>query len=188
MDKLKKAEEDLTLEDICIHYYTGQSIFISGEGRNKVFCYRHGVETNVGNIQLDEWIRIARQLIDRYGEQTMFQQLVEWEKEHCPWVRSDSESEQKALEYHVSRMQDNPLWCDYIPFNRKYRPEVLLKADILQVQCVGCGNTFELTTERYKNICLCSSGKLYCDYCHGLMSIQHVSHCEEGHENRGELL
>lgn len=68
MDKLKKAEEDLTLEDIRIHYYTGQSIFISGEGRNKVFCYRHGVETNVGNIQLDEWIRIARQLIDRYGE------------------------------------------------------------------------------------------------------------------------
>ena len=152
MDKLKKAEEDLTLEDIRIHYFTGQSIFISGEGRNKVFRYRHGVETNVGNIQLDEWIRIARQLIDRYGEQKMFHQLVEWEKEHCPWVRSDSESEQKALVYHVSRVQDNPLWCDYIPFNRKYRPEVLLQAEILQVQCVGCGNTFELTAERYKNI------------------------------------
>ena len=43
MDKLKKAEEDLTLEDIRIHYFTGQSIFISGEGRNKVFRYRHGV-------------------------------------------------------------------------------------------------------------------------------------------------
>jgi hypothetical protein len=41
MDKLKKAEEDLTLEDIRIHYFTGQSIFISGEGRNKVFRYRH---------------------------------------------------------------------------------------------------------------------------------------------------
>lgn len=54
MDKLKKAEEDLTLEDVRIHYFTGQSIFISGEGRNKVFRYRHGVETNVGNIQLGE--------------------------------------------------------------------------------------------------------------------------------------
>lgn len=39
-----------------------------------------------------------------------------------------------------------------------------------------------------ENICLCSSGKLYCDYCHGLMPIQHASHCEEGHENRGESL
>lgn len=175
MDKLKKAEEDLTLEDIRIHYFTGQSIFISGEGRNKVFRYRHGVETNVGNIQLDEWIRIACQLIDRYGEQTMFQQLVEWEKEHCPWVRSDSESEQKALEYHVSRMQDNPLWCDYIPFNRKYRPDVLLKAEILQVQCVGCGNTFELTAAQYKNICLCSDGKRYCEHCLDCMAIRPVS-------------
>lgn len=54
---------------------------------------------------MDEWIRIARQLIDRYGEQKMFHQLVEWEKEHCPWVRSDSESEQKALVYGES---ENP--------------------------------------------------------------------------------
>lgn len=45
----------------------------------------------------------------------------------------------------------------------------------------------DLTLEDIR-ICLCSSGKLYCDHCHGLMPIQHVSHCEEGHENRGESL
>lgn len=188
MNEHKKAEEDLTFEDIRIHFFTGQAILVSGEGRNKTYRYRNGVATNVGDIQADEWGHIVRQLIVRYGEQELFHQLVDWIKKHCPWARNTSESERIALDYHVSRMPDNPLWCDYIPFNRKYRPDVLLKAEILQVQCVGCGNTFELTTERYKNICLCSSGKLYCDYCHGLMSIQHVSHCEEGHENRGESL
>lgn len=175
MDKLKKAEEDLTLEDIHIHYFTGQAILISGEGRNKTYRYRNGVATNVGDIPIDEWVRIARQLIDQYGEQKLFHQLVDWINDHCQWAHNASESERIALEYHVSRTPDNPLWCDYIPFNRMYRPKVLLKAEILQVQCVGCGNTFELTTVQYKNICLCSDGKRYCEHCLDCMAIRPVS-------------
>lgn len=175
MNKRKKSEGELTFEDICIHYFTGQAILISGEGRNKAYRYRNGVATNVGDIPIDEWVRIARQLIDRYGEQELFHQLVEWVKERCPWAHNTSESEQIALEYHVSRMPDNPLWCDYIPFNRKYRPDVLLKAEMLQVQCVGCGNTFELTTAQYKNFCLCGDGKRYCEHCHDCIAIRPVS-------------
>lgn len=175
MNKRKKAEGELTFEDIRIHYFTGQSILISSEGRNKAYRYRNGVATNVGDIQIDEWVRIARQLIVRYGEQELFHQLAEWAKEHCPWARNASESERIALEYHVTRMPDNPLWCDYIPFNRKCRPEALLKAGILQVQCVGCGNTFELTAAQYKNIFLCGDGKRYCEHCHDCMAIQPVS-------------
>ncbi len=175
MNEHKKAEEDLTFEDIRIHFFTGQAILVSGEGRNKTYRYRNGVATNVGDIQADEWGHIVRQLIVRYGEQELFHQLVDWIKKHCPWARNTSESERIALDYHVSRMPDNPLWCDYIPFNRKYRPDVLLKAEILQVQCVGCGNTFELTAAQYKNICLCGDGKRYCEHCHDCIAIRPVS-------------
>ena len=51
MNRLKKAEEDLTFEDIRIHYFTGQAILVSGEGRNKAYRYRNGVATYV----LDKW-------------------------------------------------------------------------------------------------------------------------------------
>lgn len=109
MNEHKKAEEDLTFEDIRIHFFTGQAILVSGEGRNKTYRYRNGVATNVGDIQADEWGHIVRQLIVRYGEQELFHQLVDWIKKHCPWARNTSESERIALDYHVSRMPDNPL-------------------------------------------------------------------------------
>lgn len=38
MDKLKKAEEDLTLEDIRIHYFTGQSILFPVKAEIKYFA------------------------------------------------------------------------------------------------------------------------------------------------------
>lgn len=42
MNEHKKAEEDLTFEDIRIHFFTGQAILVSGEGRNKTYRYGAG--------------------------------------------------------------------------------------------------------------------------------------------------
>ena len=58
-----------------IHYYTGRSYLISGEGRDKVFGYRHGVMTDIGDLPEAEWTRLAKQLIRQSGEQELYQQL-----------------------------------------------------------------------------------------------------------------
>lgn len=45
MDNIGNTEHALTFAALRVHYYTGRSCLISGEGRNKVFGYRHGVMT-----------------------------------------------------------------------------------------------------------------------------------------------
>ena len=48
MDNIGNTEHALTFADLRVHYYTGRSYLISGEGRDKVFGYRHGVMTDIG--------------------------------------------------------------------------------------------------------------------------------------------
>lgn len=50
MDNIGNTEHALTFAALRVHYYTGRSYLISGEGRNKVFGYRHGVMTDIGDL------------------------------------------------------------------------------------------------------------------------------------------
>ena len=63
MDNIGNTEHALTFAALRVHYYTGRSCLISGEGRNKVFGYRHGVMTDIGDLPEAEWTRLAKQLI-----------------------------------------------------------------------------------------------------------------------------
>lgn len=49
------------------------------------------------------------------------------------WITDKQEIERNALELHAYRIFDNPLWVDFVPFNEKYRPEVLENADLVWV-------------------------------------------------------
>ncbi len=165
MDNIGNTGHELSFVDLRVHYYTGRSCLLSGEDRNKVFGYRHGVMTDIGDLPEDEWTRLAKQLIEQAGEQELYRQLFAWEKEHSHWKRSAAQFEQDVLSMHIARLPDNPAWCDFIPFNRKYRPEVLSNAEIFWVKCTGCGELREMTGKQLKNIRDRSDGKLYCQHC-----------------------
>lgn len=150
MDNIGNTEHALTFADLRVHYYTGRSYLISGEGRDKVFGYRHGVMTDIGDLPEAEWTRLAKQLIRQSGEQELYQQLFAWEREQSHWEQSPSQFELDVLSLHMARLPDNPAWCDFIPFNRKYRPEVLCNAEILWVKCSGCGKRHEMTGTQLK--------------------------------------
>ena len=152
MDNIGNTEHALTFAALRVHYYTGRSCLISGEGRNKVFGYRHGVMTDIGDLPEAEWTRLAKQLIRQSGEQELYQQLFAWEREQSHWEQSPSQFELDVLSLHMARLPDNPAWCDFIPFNRKYRPEVLCNAEILWDKCSGCGKPHEMTGTQFKNI------------------------------------
>ena len=152
MDNIGNTEHALTFAALRVHYYTGRSCLISGEGRNKVFGYRHGVMTDIGDLPEAEWTRLAKQLIRQSGEQELYQQLFAWGREQSHWEQSPSQFELDVLSLHMTRLPDNPAWCDFIPFNRKYRPEVLCNAEILWVKCSGCGKPHEMTGTQLKNI------------------------------------
>lgn len=143
-----KRIEEITFSDLRCHYGTGRSIHISGTGRDKKFKYRHGVMTNLGDIEQKEWQELAKALIKRTGEQALFSSLYEWEVRKNNCGKTKDELEQHTLELHMGRFFDDPKWVDYVPFNAKYRPHVLACANLVWVQCECCQRPGKTTKEQ----------------------------------------
>ena len=45
--------DQLTHKDLHAHFSTGQSILLSGSGRDKKYGYRNGIQTDLGDIRND---------------------------------------------------------------------------------------------------------------------------------------
>ena len=113
--------DSVTFEDLSVHFFTGRSILLSGTGRDKMYSYRSGVMTDVGDIELSRWRELVHGLIEKAHEQTLHEQLLKWVKDCCPFQHTREEIETYALEIHASRLFDNPKWAAYDEFNRRYR-------------------------------------------------------------------
>lgn len=120
---LRKDPEELTFSDLRCHYPTGQSFVKYGSGRDRVYGYRHGIMTDLGNIEESEWIALVKQLIQKAGEEEIQEQLQRLAKDRCIWLHTKKGIERHALENHAARLFDNPQWVDYELFNREYRSQ-----------------------------------------------------------------
>ena len=92
------------------------------------------MQTNLGDIEQETWLALSQDLIQRSGEQELFSWVLAWEKEHIFHCHTKAELELDVLDAHMSRLFDDEAWCDFIPFNQQYRPEVLEKATLCWVQ------------------------------------------------------
>ena len=138
---------ELKIEDIRFMYGTGRAIYISGTGRDKVYDYRNGCMTKLGDIEEGEWLSLMRFLIERDGELELFKQLLAWEKEH-DFCDSDRKTlERDTLIRHSMRLFDNVKWVDFVRFNQRYRPEELTKAVLVDIVTDCCGTTDVQTVE-----------------------------------------
>ena len=184
METNKTPAEKITFSDLRPHYQTGRAVHISGTGRNKVFGYRHGVMTDLGDLARDEWKRLAKQVIERSGEQELYQNLLEWEigQENDGYL-TDEQLEYQTLDSCMSRVFDDQKWVDYIPFNQKYRPEVLDKADLVWVKCTACGKRQQMTRVRYEYLRSTFESQLYCTNCGGFATLSLAELPEEGTGN-----
>ena len=63
---------------------------------------------------------------------------------------------------HVARLFDNPLWADYVPFNRKYRPDALKAAHLVTVINECCKKPGEVTQEQIDHAL---NGTIACPCC-----------------------
>lgn len=102
--------DQLTHKDLHAHFSTGQSILLSGSGRDKKYGYRNGIQTDLGDIRNDVWRDLVRELIVRSHEEDLFDKLLEWEKEHTYWLKTKAELEHYTLELYAARIFDNPKW------------------------------------------------------------------------------
>lgn len=67
--------DQLTHKDLHAHFSTGQSILLSGSGRDKKYGYRNGIQTDLGDIRNDVWLDLVRELIVRSHEEDLFDKL-----------------------------------------------------------------------------------------------------------------
>ncbi len=124
----------------------------SGKGRDKVVTPHSGIKCKLGDLPLDEWIEKMNALIDESGEQELQHDLQEYVSS-LPWQHMYSKNKiiLEALVLHSTRIFDNELWADYIPFNQKYRPEILDTAKMEQVVYSCCEKPCFVMRTRIEN-------------------------------------
>lgn len=124
-EQLVVIPQGLTYEDIRLMYHTGKFVRNYGSQDKKAGTYRCGVMTKIGDIEENEWVLYAEELIRRNNDEVLFQQLKSWYRETTPWLRNEKELHRYSLECFVARIFDNPKWVDYVAFNKRHRPEIL---------------------------------------------------------------
>ncbi len=152
---------DITFQNL--RWKCGSGVDTStGKGAYKKVSYRHGVMTELGDIELKLWTQLMEQLIEESGEQWLLDALIRWEKEHNYTNATSSELRVSALELHSCRIFDNAKWVHYIPFNRRFRPEVLEQAHIVTIISKCCGIPGEITQEQIDSSW---DGNVACPHC-----------------------
>lgn len=120
----------------------------TGTGRKKTYHHWLGVKTNLGEIEEREWCKLAEAVIEQAGEEELLKNLIEWFSEHNYTEDSAAEIRKEALHLHSRRIFDNPKWVDFLPFNKRYRPEVWKTANIVWVRMDCCPEPGTVTQEQ----------------------------------------
>ena len=120
----------------------------TGSGRDIKYGAWIGVKTGLGEIEEKTWYQAAEKLICQKGEQKLLGYLTQWCSERNNLKESASEIRKKALRLHIDRIFDDPRWVDFVPFNRRYRPDVLKTAHLVTVVNECCQEPGVVTQEQ----------------------------------------
>ena len=88
--------------------------------------------------------------------------LIQWCSEHNYIGASATELRKEALQLHIDRVFDNPQWGGYLPFNKRYRPEVWRAAHIVYVRNECCHKISPVTQEQIDHA---YNGTIPCPHC-----------------------
>ena len=127
----------LGFDQLRLRYYVGRchSRF---SGRYKEYTYINYAQTDLGEIELPAWRKLAQQMIEYHHEEQLQEQLLEWVSEHNYCGDSKPKLLQESLELHMSRIFDNPNWVGFVSFNQRYRPDILRQTELSWVEADCC--------------------------------------------------
>lgn len=151
----------ITFEDIQWQY----GVFrcnSTGAGRDKKYFPWRGAKTKLGEIEERNWCRLAEAAIEHARETDLLKQLIQWCSEHNFTGASAAEIRREALQLHTSRIFDNPQWVGYLPFNKRYRPEIWDAANIVFVRMECCPEPGAVTQEQIDRSYM---GQIACPHC-----------------------
>lgn len=110
-EESKKAE----FEKLKVHYNTGRDESYKNLAGDKVHKYRHGMMTDIGDIVIDNWIKMANELIDKYNERDIYEELLKYSP-----FKNKKDCVINALEMHMARMFENTEWVSYEKFKTSF--------------------------------------------------------------------
>uniref|UniRef100_UPI002A8053D9 hypothetical protein n=1 Tax=Enterocloster bolteae TaxID=208479 RepID=UPI002A8053D9 len=93
------------------------------------------------------WYQLAEQVIGLHGETWLLEALEVWCKEEKHYPRYGFDLHKEALDLHSNRIFDSEGWIDYIPFNRRFRPEVVEGRRFPRIRVDCCDREISEATE-----------------------------------------
>ena len=134
----------------------------TGAGRDKKYFPWRGAKTKLGEFEERNWCQLAEAVIEHAGETDLLKQLIQWCSEHNYTGASAAEIRREALQLHTRRIFDNPQWVGYLPFNKRYRPEIWDAANIVFVRMECCPEPGAVTQEQIDRSYM---GQIACPHC-----------------------
>lgn len=121
IDHLSQIPENASFPDLREMFQTGRSV--RGLDGKRDIGYRHGVMTELGDVEKSVWREAMIRLIDRSGERELFELLTDfvlgfgWFNN---WSRTErDDAEMYALQLHSCRIFENEEWVCYQDFRLK---------------------------------------------------------------------
>ncbi len=93
--------------------HTGRSV---GERNSRFGHYRSGIQCKLGDIEGNEWIKLAEGAIEENGDVAEFDRLKAFIKENISWLKNERQLHQYTLELFVDGMHKDPAWWGYGDF------------------------------------------------------------------------
>ncbi len=159
------SPEQITHANLTVLHETGQSVYVSGTGKNKEFRYRVGKQTEIGDIEISIWKQLVEQLVANEGDEELLDHYREWIRKNCPWIRTEKAAEEGAYLLYVSQTCLNRNWWGYVRFNMDYYPERLSNDQtLISVQPDCCKQVFRAPIEAIRSNHL-DQQVIHCPFC-----------------------
>lgn len=101
--------------------------------------YRY-IQCKLGWVPHPIWCILASDAIKRAGENELYEQLCHHaEKYNLTGIHQNAQ--QQALEWHITRVYNDPAWYQYATFNATYRNAELRPEDMTIVACPRCNKS-----------------------------------------------
>lgn len=154
---------EIKLPQLAVHYSTFR-VRRAGEDRlgKRKYNNRIGKQTDLGDLEIQLWRKLVAEAIEKSGQKQLYNHLLAWIKIHDYAHLSKEEREDHAMELFTYEIFNEPLWVDFIPFNRKYRPEYLDTVDLVTVVNPCCRKPYQIARKMYEAYL---GKECCCEYC-----------------------
>lgn len=138
----------VTVDDLRFLRYSF-SAHSTGRGYWKKVTVRNGIETRIGDIEIDVWLQAVEAVSRRDGFYEELQRMAEFSyKNNEVPAFTRKELYFFAVDGTLDEIYKDPVWVWFIDYNRQFHPDLLAAANLVEIVTDCCGAKATYTEER----------------------------------------